>query len=146
MTTGKTHKSLFSKNGLRQVVSQKRVRFQDGEYDLDLSYICPNVLAMGLPTSGVDAVFRNKETDVASMLNKFHPSSFMIYNLAQKKYDYSLFENRVQDLGWKDHHAPGLELLFQNINSMCEFLKQDLKNVVIVHCKAGKGYVVCKFC
>jgi protein-tyrosine phosphatase len=139
VTTGKTHKSLFSKHGLRQVVSQKRVRFQDKDFDLDLSYICPNVLAMGLPANGMDAMFRNNEQDVANMLNKFHPSSYMIYNLAQKKYDYSLFENRVREWGWKDHHAPGLELLFKNVNDMCEFLKQDIKNVVIVHCKAGKG-------
>lgn len=138
VTTGKTHKSFFSKHGLRQVVSQKRVRFQDGEFDLDLSYICPNILAMGLPANGVDGLFRNNEQDVSKMLNKFHPGSYTIFNLAQKKYDYSLF-NKVVDLGWKDHHAPGLELLFQNVNEMCEFLKQDFKNVVIIHCKAGKG-------
>lgn len=113
-------------------------RFQERGYDLDLSYICPNVIAMGLPSSGMEATYRNDIDTVSRMLNEFHERYYMIWNLSQCTYDYSKFDNRVLDFGWPDHHSPPLDLTFQVCQSMATWLR-DPKNVACVHCKAGKG-------
>ena len=39
------------KNIIRKIVSGQRIRQTDGEFDLDLSYITPRVLAMSFPAS-----------------------------------------------------------------------------------------------
>ena len=44
---------------LQQVVSGNRMRYTDGEFNLDLSYITPRVIAMGHPGKGVYSLFRN---------------------------------------------------------------------------------------
>ena len=135
MDTGDFKRHFFS---LRAAVSQKRVRFQDGEFDLDLSYITKEIIAMGLPGAGLrDKLIRNDEVDVANMLNKYHPARYMIFNLSEKSYNYELFHNAVIDCGWPDHHPPTLYQLFEIVNTMAIFLRGNPNNVVVVHCKAG---------
>ncbi len=46
-------------NFLRKMVSGKRRRFQDSQYDLDISYITPRVIAMSYPGTGIESTFRN---------------------------------------------------------------------------------------
>lgn len=44
-------------NTVRSIVSKKKKRFisADEGFDLDLSYITPRIIAMGFPSSGVEA-------------------------------------------------------------------------------------------
>jgi phosphatidylinositol-3,4,5-trisphosphate 3-phosphatase/dual-specificity protein phosphatase PTEN len=52
-------------NYLRKLVSGKRRRFQDGQYDLDITYITPRVIAMSFPASGVvETAYRNPIANV----------------------------------------------------------------------------------
>jgi hypothetical protein len=44
---------------LRKIVSGKRNRFKDNDYDLDLTYITNRVLAMSFPASGIEKLYRN---------------------------------------------------------------------------------------
>jgi len=135
-------------NLVRSVVSGHRSRFQDGEVDLDLSYITKRVAAMGLPSSGVEGQYRNHVNAVSRMLNKYHANHYMIWNLSQKTYDYKKFNDQVLDFGWPDHHPPPLDLIFQCCQSMAGWLKADPENTAFVHCKAGKGRtgtIICCF-
>ena len=72
---------------LRHLVSGPRKRFTDGDFDLDLSYITPNIISMGFPSSGVEATYRNPINKVVSMLNLYHPDSYLILNLSARDYD-----------------------------------------------------------
>ena len=42
---------------LRALVSGNRTRFKDGSYDLDLSYITPNIISMGFPSTGMESAY-----------------------------------------------------------------------------------------
>ena len=48
----------------KSAVSGNRNRYEDGEFNLDLTYITPRVIAMGLPATGIHSFFRNSQQDV----------------------------------------------------------------------------------
>lgn len=129
---------------LRQVVSQDRNRYKDEETgaDMDLSYITSTIIAMGLPASGLEAAWRNHIDDVARFLKTQHPDKFMIWNLSEKEYDYSKFNNQLQDFGFPDHHSPPMDMLFKIILSMDNWLRASQDNVAVVHCLAEHGMQV----
>jgi protein-tyrosine phosphatase len=124
---------------VRSAVSKDKIRFRDGQFDLDLTYITDNLIAMGFPASGVEATYRNNINQVAEMLNSRHLNHYMIWNLSERTYDYSLFNNQIMTFGWPDHHAPALNYLFKILSSLDSWLKADPLNVGVVHCLAGKG-------
>ena len=47
---------------------------QDGEYDLDLTYITGNVIAMSMPGESITAFYRNSFEDVKQFLHKVYTS------------------------------------------------------------------------
>jgi phosphatidylinositol-3,4,5-trisphosphate 3-phosphatase/dual-specificity protein phosphatase PTEN len=124
---------------LRKLVSGKKNRYKDKEYNLDLTYITPRIIAMSIPGQGVHKVYRNSIDSVSSFLNERHRGFYKILNLSGMKYDYKKFDNKVFDYPWQDHYPPPIELLFKACEEIHNWLYLHEKNVVIVHCRAGKG-------
>lgn len=55
---------------------------------------------------------------------------------------YSLLKamsNAVQIFPFEDHQAPPYDLMLEFCKSVDEWLSKNSENVVVVHCKAGKG-------
>jgi hypothetical protein len=50
---------------------------------------------MGLPSTGLESSYRNPEDEVARFFQLRHNGHFMIYNLAERSYDYSKFDDQV---------------------------------------------------
>lgn len=50
---------------------------------------------MAFPAAGLSSAWRNHIDDVANMLNKYHKNHYMIWNLSDKQYDYSKFDDNV---------------------------------------------------
>ena len=63
---------LCSCNGLRQCVSLKKKRMRDEGFDLDLTYITSNIIAMGYPADGIEGSYRNHKDQVSRYLKMKH--------------------------------------------------------------------------
>ena len=57
-------------NYIRELVSGKKQRLKESKYNLDLTYICPRIIAMSYPGSGLEITFRNNINDVLFDLNR----------------------------------------------------------------------------
>jgi phosphatidylinositol-3,4,5-trisphosphate 3-phosphatase/dual-specificity protein phosphatase PTEN len=54
---------------VRGLVSKKKNRYQQGDFDLDLTYITHRIIAMGFPSSGAEGIYRNPLPEVKRFLN-----------------------------------------------------------------------------
>lgn len=116
--------------------------------DLDLSYITSRIAVMSFPAEGVESAIKNNIEDVRLYLDAKHPGSYAVYNLSLRKYRPARFHNRVSECGWSGRRAPNLMSLYSICKNMHLWLKQDQKNVCIVHCldgRAASAVVVCSF-
>lgn len=133
---------------LQYSVSGDKYRYQDGIFDLDLTYITDNVVAMGFPGESVAKSWRNSIDDVSKFLNSRHGNNYWIFNLSGETYNYRKFNYQVSEYGFPDHHAPPLSLLYRIVRAMDDFLSKDPKNVAVVHCLAGRsrtGTIICAY-
>ncbi|KAE8726217.1 cysteine proteinase RD21a-like [Hibiscus syriacus] len=130
----------------RHVVSQNKRRFQEGGFDLDMTYITENIIAMGFPagdmSSGffgyVEGFYRNHMEEVIKFFETYHKDKYKVYNLCSERlYDASLLEGKVASFPFDDHNCPPIQLIISFCQSAYSWLKEDIENVVVVHCKAG---------
>ena len=107
-------------NFLKSLVSQDKNRFCFDGYDLDLTYITPRIIAMGLPSTSYEALYRNDMNDVLNFFNGRHKEHYKVYNLCEeKKYALNIFYKQGY-FPFQDHEAPPLNL----IRPFCEDAKQ----------------------
>ncbi|KAJ9446537.1 Phosphatidylinositol 3 [Diplonema papillatum] len=123
-----------------KTVSSARRRYIAGGYDLDLTYITDKIIAMSWPSKGSEALYRNKMEEVALFLDKKHPDRYKVYNLcAEREYETDAFHNRVERIAIDDHQPCDLIMIHEFCESADAWLEEDPRNVIIVHCKGGKG-------
>jgi len=129
-------------NVVRRKVSLNKRRFTSEGFDLDLTYITGNVIAMGFPAVGMEGLYRNPRSDVKRFLEHKHTKHYKVYNLCIEKsraYDPDVFDTRVSRYPFQDHQAPPLDMMGQFCTDVHDWLNEHEGNVVAVHCKAGKG-------
>ena len=135
--------SLPGAAAIKRLVSKKKLRFQKDGFDLDLSYITPRLIAMGYPSTGAESYFRNPAPQVQAFLEHYHAGCCKVYNLCiEKSYSASVLglpEAAVEQHGCFDHNPAPLICIAPFCESAKQWLDADPRNVVAVHCKAGKG-------
>jgi phosphatidylinositol-3,4,5-trisphosphate 3-phosphatase/dual-specificity protein phosphatase PTEN len=126
-------------NAIRGLVSKKKKRFQEDGYDLDLSYINKQIIAMGFPSEGREGIYRNNMKDVQRFLKQYHAGHYKVYNLcSEREYPSSSFE-RCARFPFDDHNPCSFLTLVEFCKDVHSFLGADPLNVAAIHCKAGKG-------
>jgi len=125
----------------RQMISQNKRRYQQDGYDLDLTYVTKRVIATSFPSTGLTAMYRNPIEKVAKFLNDKHPRKYRIYNLcSERTYETHHFTGcTVERFMIDDHNVPTLQDMLRFAQSVKEWLNADPENVIVVHCKGGKG-------
>lgn len=126
-------------NFLREMVSKNKVRFKDEDYNLDLTYITPRIIAMSFPALGFESMYRNKIKDVSRFLNQRHGQSYLVVNASDRNYDYRYFNNNVFNVKWPDRYPCAFLRFLKLILSICFYMLKDRDNTVAVHCLMGKG-------
>ena len=123
---------------VRAAVSKKKRRFQDGDFDLDLTYITPRIIAMGFPSTGREGFFRNPLAEVQRFFESRHPGRYRVYNLcSERAYDPIEFAGRATRYPFDDHNPSCFDVIPAFCGDADAWLAAHPDNVIAVHCKVG---------
>ncbi|KAM5146994.1 phosphatidylinositol 3,4,5-trisphosphate 3-phosphatase TPTE2-like [Callospermophilus lateralis] len=124
----------------RRLVSGNKRRYTKDGFDLDLTYITERIIAMSFPSSGKQSFYRNPIQEVSRFLDLKHENHYQVYNLcSERSYDPKYFHNRIHRIMIDDHNVPTLKEMVVFSKEANAWMAQDDKNILVIHCKGGKG-------
>ncbi|XP_054722320.1 tensin-1-like, partial [Uloborus diversus] len=106
---------------------------------MDITYVTERIIVVVFPKTESDVTYKNNLKEVTRMLRTKHGTSYMVFNLSEKRYDLAKFNNRVLEFGWPQNLAPPLERLCSICKSIDSWIYSDPQNIAIIHSKGDKG-------
>ncbi|EMR11511.1 hypothetical protein PNEG_00524 [Pneumocystis murina B123] len=134
----------FVLHSIRSRVSFPRTRFYDERngVSLDLAYITDRIIVMSAPTLLFPKrIYRNNLKDVLRFLEQRHSENWVIFEFCKEGTGYSDkdFLFKVFHYPFPDHEPPPFRIIPEIVDSISKYMNASDDNVVVFHCKAGKG-------
>ena len=127
-------------------------RTSESGFDLDLTYIKPNIIAMSFPYENLEGIFKSRGIrmdEVIKFLDLRHPHHYRVYNLcSERSYDPSRFHMQAVSYPFDVHCPPPFELIQPFCEDVSAYLKADEENVAVVNCCNGierTGIMICSY-
>jgi len=125
---------------LKKLVSRQKRRYTQDGFDLDLTYVTPNLIAMGYPSNKLERAYRNSMAEVQRFFKTKHPEHYKVYNLcSERSYPVNSFEKVCDTFTFEDHNPPPFKIIYPFCMDVHNYLNENSLNVAAIHCKAGKG-------
>ena len=113
---------------IREKVSTTKYRYQNKDFNLDLTYITNRIIACGFPAEGMEALYRNKKEDLVRFFNVYHGRMVKVYNLcAEASHTYDQRSIEPCALGrfpFPDHNVPPIEKMYNFCLDACLYLQR----------------------
>uniref|UniRef100_A0A7S4V951 Phosphatidylinositol-3,4,5-trisphosphate 3-phosphatase n=1 Tax=Ditylum brightwellii TaxID=49249 RepID=A0A7S4V951_9STRA len=111
--------------------------------DAEVVYITDRIITTSHPslqsaTDG-DITPDRKLNAVAHLLQRRHGGRYMVWNMSELEYDYSVLDDQVLTYQFPGSPSPPLGLLLKLLLSIESWLKADQRNVAVLHCLTGRG-------
>nr|XP_058929538.1 tensin-3 isoform X5 [Kogia breviceps] len=113
---------------------------EDGR-ELDLTYITERIIAVSFPAGCSEESYLHNLQEVTRMLRSKHGDNYLVLNLSEKRYDLTKLNPKILDVGWPELHAPPLDKVCTICKAQEAWLNSDAHNVVVIHCRGGKGRI-----
>ena len=111
--------------------------------DAEVVYITDRIITLSHPAlqSPVDGSItpHRKLAAIAHLLQKRHNGKYMVWNLSELEYDYSVLDDQVMTFEFPGSPSPPLGMWMKILMGMESWLKADDKNVAVMHCLTGRG-------
>ncbi|XP_053724656.1 tensin-2-like isoform X1 [Synchiropus splendidus] len=133
--------SLRKRGSMPRSRSEEQVmeNVMERHYDFDLTYITERIISVFFLPELEEEQYHRDIQEVSSMLKSKHQDKFLLLNLSEKRHDITRLNQKVQDFGWPDLHAPPLDRICSVCKAMESWLVSDPLNVVVLHCKGHRG-------
>ena len=86
-----------------------------------------------------DITPERKLAAVGHLLDRRHSGHYMVWNLSELEYEYSVLSDQVMAFQFPGSPSPPLGLLLKILLSIESWLKADSRNVAVLHCLTGRG-------
>lgn len=115
----------------------------DALRDTEVVYITDRIITMGHPaiqsSTHRNLTAERKLAAVGHLLHHRHSGRFMVWNLSEAEYDYSLLDDQVLTFKFPGSPSPPLGLLMKLLMSIESWLRADERNIAVLHCLTGRG-------
>ena len=113
---------------IREKVSTNKFRFNNSDFNLDLTYITNRIIACGFPAEGLEGLYRNKKEDLVRFFSVYHGRMVKVYNLcaeASHIYDQRTIEPcALGCFPFPDHNVPPVEKMYNFCLDACLYLQR----------------------
>ena len=134
----KSQKINLSLNLLPEIRSKDSIRFTYDGFDIDLSYITPNIIAISFPSAS--SLTHNSISEIKRFLHNYHDNRYKIYNLCKETIfpSQNIF-NEQEYIPIPQNCPPSLKQIDIFCNDAMNYIKANSDNVIVVTSKEGKG-------
>lgn len=142
LAVGRRQASHGLQHAARNITGENKKRYVDLKHsiDIDLTYINTQIIAMGVPATGLVAIYRNPIGQMVKFFNLRHKDKYWIYNVCPElPYDHAKFDNRVRAFDVQDHTPPNMNIIMEFLEDAGKFVQTGDDHVIAVHCRGGKG-------